>query len=148
MERIIQYSTKLKNKIIPHLCDRRQYEVNYKNKYLSDILDKNIEFLQKHREMIGKEVYQHKKSNAFELTPSVDVFNPTEDFTTVLTPEMYDLLFTDYIKLQICHYTDYLVSQKITTTGSNVLLNIEFAWSIDCIQQLIKFYKTLLNKIT
>ena len=148
MERLIHYSTKLKNKIIPHLCDRRQYEVNYKNKYLSDILDKNIEFLQKHTLMIGKEVYQHKKSNAFELTSSDDVFNPTEDFSRILTTEMYDQLFNDYIAFQIENYTDYLIHVKMSSPGSNALLHIEFAWSIDCIQELIKFYKNLLNKRT
>ena len=145
MKQLIDYSTRLKKKMIPHLCDKRQYEVNYKNKYLSEILDKNIEFLQKHKGMIGKEVYQQKKFNAFALTPSDDVFNPTEDFSRKLTQEMYKQLYDDYIAFQIENYTDYLIHIKMTP-GSNALLNIEFGWTIDCIQQMIKFYKTLLNK--
>ena len=145
MERLIHYSTRLKKKIIPHFCDKRQYEVNYKNKYLSDILDKNIEFLQKHTLMIGKEVYPYINSYSFDLSPSDDVLNPTETIQITFTQEKYDQLYTDYIAFQIENYTDYLIHIKMST-GSNALLNIEFGWSIDCIQELIKFYKTLLNK--
>ena len=139
MKQLIDYSTKLKKKIIPHLCDRRQYEVNYKNNYLSDILDTNIEFLQKLKEMIGQDVYPYIK------TPSDDVLTPTETTRTIFTKEMCDQLYDDYIAFQVENYTDYLIHIKMSS-GSNALLHIEFGWTIDCIQELIKFYKILLNK--
>lgn len=141
--------------ICPTMIDKRQFETNIKNEYLCAHLHQNIEVLTKHFNYIGKEVYLYSNNKSvttiedFKLKESEDLnhslFNPIDEKAFIYTKEDFVNFQNWYINYQIEHFAKELINSSPYQISTNQFSNLCFQWIVESKQELIRFFKEIIN---
>lgn len=136
----------LNNCIKPTIDNRNQYESNVRSKWTSEFLSERLEFITKHKNYIGLEVFWFLQN--FSVTTKADYLSETEDIR-YLNPitetgfiyklEDYNSFLNKYINIQIKSLTRDLIKNNHYRNSTNPLSNLEHQWITECKQNLIEF---------
>lgn len=129
----------------------RNLEEVYKNNSLVKDLKDRAGYLHKWMHNIGKDVYISNKSFNYALVDNfseMDFLNQKYFDTTKsieFTKEVFDSLCFDYITYQVERLTEQLIEREITSNSTSKITNLVFEWNLECKQELIKSFKSLLE---
>ena len=129
----------------------KKLEKVYKNNRLSQELKERANYLHEWMNNIGKEVYLSNKSFNYTLVDKfseMDFLNQNYFDTTKsieFTEEVFDRLCFDYITYQVERLTEQLIEREITSNSSCKITNLVFEWNLECNQELIKIFKSILE---
>lgn len=129
----------------------RNLEEVYKNNSLVKDLKARAEYLHKWMHNIGKDVYFSKEGWNYTLVESFEqldfhnksVFDTTKSIE--FTKEVFDRLCFDYITYQVERLTEQLIEREVTSNSTSKITNLVFEWNLECKQELIKSFKSLLE---
>ncbi len=121
------------------------FERNWKRHYKTKEINKRLDFLHTWRSSIGKEVYK-RGVFGYILTKDMDDLNKSFYDTSVVitfTEELFKTLCIDYLAYQIKRITEELTERSITSNSTSKIHNLAFEWSLECTQEILKFFKDL-----
>lgn len=150
IEKFTQYLERLDRSIIPTTDSLKQFQENWRNKFIATIIGKQLNTIEAHKNAIGKDVFMYLKedrfSYAFEYSDT-DIFNKTHTEPVILTQEMYDVFEKAALKFWVKFYSRQLISCNITSNSTDKFTNLVFEWKLEETQKLISFYKELLRTL-
>ncbi len=147
----------LKNKITQLRLDtkatesnRSQFETNIKNKFISKILNRNLDMIEKHFDYIGKEVHAYKKSFSVTTIGEYDKeeykeLNPILPIPFIYSREDFESFKDAYTQYQIARLSNELTTYNLYSNSTDPFANLEHQWTTESKQVLIEFYKDLLT---
>lgn len=131
--------------VIVTLTDKYQFETNVRNMFIMNFLAEKIDFINKHKNYIGQEVYKFKKSFSFTTiqdyndSDSQKMMNPIEEKSIVFSQDDYNTFCKEYINYQIEYFSKDLIKNKHYRNSTNPFSNLEAQWITECKQNLIEF---------
>jgi hypothetical protein len=131
--------------IRPTIDNKSQFEANVRHTYIIDVISGYLEFILKHKNYIGQEVFKFKKK--FSVTTIGDYnsdksnhfLNPIEENSFVYTEQDYNVFCNKYLAYQIEHLTSDLVKNRHYSYSTNPLSNLESQWITESKQNLIQY---------
>ncbi len=133
--------------IKPTIDNSRQYETNVRNTCKIESIKDTLDYIIKWQSNIGKEVFRSLGKSTYYEQANPDVLNKTEITPTLFTEELFENLIKHIIEWKVEYYTDNLITRSITSNSTHKLLNLEFEWTLECVQDNIKLHKELLKLI-
>lgn len=128
-----------------------QLESVYKNNAMLEELKARAGYLHKWMCDIGKEVYSHSKRFNYTLASDFDNldwvnqrgFDTTKSIT--FTQEVFDRFCFDYLEYQVKRFTEELTERSITSNSTSKISNLVFEWNLECKQELLKIFKSIIE---
>lgn len=140
IENISLYIEKLEKEILLTTTSITQFEINCKNENMLEYLKANLFVLNKFNDLIGMNVYGFENTKLYS-----DVYKEGS-VKLILTEDLYNKFIFDYFENLITILSESLVKNSLFRESSNSLYNICFQWQILCKQEIIKYYRKLINK--
>jgi len=126
----------------PTETDHIVFERNCRNGAKLLILERFLEHVNKHKEMLGKEVYRLEKSFNYSLEPNLTgIHNRTNSEPVVLTQKLFDEFVLSFKEWRTKHLIETLLNGQISPNSSNPTTNLVNAWTLESTQEVIKFFK-------
>lgn len=145
----LEYQIKIQNGFIkPTETDKRQFELNFRSSQLSKYLSHTLDYINNWETKIGTEVYKYVDRFGYSEKIMADVFNKTVNTPLLFTKELFEELILNIIEYKIKYFSEMLTDRPITCNSTCKFTNLEFEWSLECYQELIKFHKELLYRYT
>lgn len=136
-----------KSFIKPTTDDKSQFTRNLRYGYAIYVLTNMDKNLSKHMCFIGKKVWKLSKSFNYSDIPNPDFANPTEPEQVEFTEELFKEFEKCYLNFLINRFTEELVERQITSNSTCKLTNFEFEIRLEEKQELIKYFKELLDNL-
>jgi len=136
-----------KSFVKPTIDDKNQFERNLRYSFAIDTLNYLDRNLSKHMCFIGKKVWKLEKSFNYSDIQNPDHFNPTNPEQIEFTEELFALFEKDYLNFLINRFTEELVERQITSNSTCKLSNFTFEVRLEEKQNLIKYFKELLENL-
>lgn len=130
-----------------HLCDKNQFETNYKNIYFINQLQWSIDFLYMVEGYIGQQVFKFEKGFNVSLVENPDIFNKTHNKSFLFTEEDFEKLKISFLNHWIEHFSENLIKRSLAQYSTSPISNLEYAWKLEIEQNLIQYFKDLLNDL-
>lgn len=134
---------KLKSKIVPTTTNLRQFEINRRSDCKLQSLIRNVEWIENHYNLIGEIVYNY--DGDFNYYDTELEYKSNGYTKLVLTLDLYEQFQVKYLNYQIERRIENLIYGSITNNSTCKLTNLDFEWELECTQELIKFYKEILE---
>lgn len=132
---------KLKMLIEPTEANPIVFERNCRNGSKLSQLERFLDHVNKHKEMIGKEVYQLERSFNYSLECVLTgVHNKTQTESVLFTQELFEDFVVNFKKFRTEYLIDDLIKGQIAPNSSSPLNNLVNAWNLEGKQELIKFF--------
>lgn len=147
LENVRQRVEHFKAFIKPTTDDKGQFTRNLRYGYAIDTLNHLDRNLSKHMCFIGKKVWKLTKSFNYSDVPNPDFANPTDSEQVEFTEELFEEFEKCYLNFLINRFTEGLVERQITSNSTCKLTNFEFEIKLEEKQELIKYFKELLDNL-
>lgn len=147
LENVRQRVEHFKSFVKPTVDDKRQFERNLRYGYAIDTLNHLDRNISKHMCFVGKEVYKFSEGFNYSESPSNDRLNPTDSEPTLFTEELFKEFEINYLNFLINRFTEELIERQITSNSTCKLTNFEFEIRLEEKQNLIKYFKELLENL-
>lgn len=127
--------------------NKRQFERNLRYGFDIETLNHLDRNLSKHMCFIGKKVWKLEKSFNYSDVQNPDQFNPTNPQQVEFTEELFVNFQKDYLSFLINRFTEELIERQIISNSTCKLTNFEFEVRLEEKQNLIKYFKELLENL-
>lgn len=142
LEKLIKLKELVDEFIKETILDKKQFELNHKYSYKSAIYGGHINFLQEHKNMIGKTAYKYDNSFRYSLScESEDFLNPISKVPIIFTNKDYLQFEKDLANFVVKRFTNDFLECAITENSTDKLNNLIFEWELEGKQDIIKTYK-------
>lgn len=136
-----------KSFVKPTTDDKSQFTRNIRYGYAIYVLNNMDKNISKHMCFIGKKVWKLTRSFNYSDVPNPDFANPTDSEPTLFTEELFKEFEVNYLNFLINRFTEELIERQITSNSTCKLTNFEFEIRLEEKQDLIKYFKELLENL-
>lgn len=137
----------LKDRIAPTTTDGKQFERNVIYSEELRMFEKTLDTLNKHYSYIGKKVFKFEKGIGYVISDGcvIEYNNPIIKEEILFTDDLYNKYCINLVKYQIEYYSNSLLEGDLVRNSTSPIKNLEFTWELQAKQNVIKFFKDLLN---
>jgi hypothetical protein len=138
--------------IKPTLTNKYEFERNIIGDYKCFWLTKRLEFIEKHFNYIGKEVFKYEKSFSYTSIEdfenkknndiSHDIFNPINKKSIIFSDDMFKLFLKEYLNFQVIRLCDEIINRPFLNS-TNAFSNLEHQFIVKAKRDLIDFLKDI-----
>ena len=130
--------------------DTHNFQKSWVLNYKLEFIISRQKTLKMWRANIGKEVHPPKDGFSYclveEYSESDHLYKSIFDEKQVIifTENLFDEFCKKYLEYQVEYLTDYLLNGGLVSNSTNKLLNLTFEWRLECKQELLSKFKSVL----
>ncbi len=121
--------------------------MNVKNSIKVSYLSEDIKLIQKHEEYIDSYVFKIKNNPCYSETIISNILKKTENNSILFDYGYFFTFLKDLVLFRIKYHMELLINNSPIFSSTSEISNLIYIWKFEQSQEIIKFYKSVLELI-